>query len=442
MGVNDPTLHYDWDLPEDGAADDTWGTTLNEAVADANEVIESIDEVVFGLSGAVDAQMTLLLDIEQRIINLQNARATPHYARVSPPTSLATYTTADAIDWADPADFDVGGDFYDSSFPHLLTVPNNGGYNISAQITLPTHMGGSGDDDKYGWELTIHKNAASTPIAMKRTPRTMNGSDKARAVNEALVVSVIDEALIGDTYEVRLRRFGSPTKNYSSDLIQAASDHFDVFLLPSPLPEVLATMQWSTPMLVGRWARLGEIDSDVAGGAANLADGDVYYRPVAVHRKVVLDQVAFGLRIAQTGQQNVRVGIYQAAATTAFPSVLLGQTADMEFDGSAKADYSAFFQSPITLNPNVLYWLTIMMYDVSGGGTFQCEGVPGTGESVGAHLGHANPTDATSGTQPAVMLRATSGLSGALPTIADLTSVVFQTGINWPGIAVHIDSLP
>jgi len=416
MGTIDPTLYYGWDLPLDAGSTDTWGTELNTAIGEQTvALILGIDGVLALVQVELDAVIATITNLDQRTTNLEGARAEPHYARLGPPVTITSSTTASALDWPTTAQFDVSSDtaFYDSATAERVTVPKKGGYNISAQITVPTHRGNlDGNDDKFGWELTLHKNAAGTPMATMRTPRTTNGSDSKKNVDETLRVAVIDSALAGDYYEVRLRRYGAVKAPASSNLIRAASDHFEIYQMPSPGEDVLATMQWSTPMLVGRWARLGEIDAEMSGGAVNLAAGNVYYRPVAVYRKVVLDQCSFGLRTASTGEQNARVGIYQAQAANAFPGALMGQTADMVFNGSAKADYTATFESPITLLPNVLYWMAIAQYDVSGGGTFQLEGVSGAGESIGAHLGWESPQDALPGaTQADFMLRAGIGAS-------------------------------
>ncbi len=449
MAVNDPTTNYLWDLPIDGGSLDIWGSETNESIGEelvAN--ILGVDGVLGTLQTALDLLEANILLAEERVTALKSASGEPVYVRTSKPNALDPIVHAlTQVLW--PAtDFEEGGTFYSAVNAELLTVPSDGGYNIVAQITVPIFKGkGDGDDDGIAWELSVHKNAATTPLGVSRIPFRTNGMS-AVSGNQVLRVAVMDDGATGDTYEVRVLRSTVTQKRTKTALIQSDTDHFSIHKLPSPVDVPLATMQWANPMVVGRWARLADaaVATKAAGVATpTLSDGKIHYRPFGVNRKVVLDQAGFNLGFSFTGSNNVRIGIYDTALLDGLPRTLIGQTLDIAMVNPSAGAFSNFFTTAVTLEPNKLYWAAVVQYIVSGSGAVRIlsYGLDDPGV-YGAHLGWDGSTAALVGTtETDCMLLATPSplISGALPTAADLTALSWDIN-GWPVPAFRIDELP
>lgn len=452
MATVDPTVNYSWNLPTDLGSLDIWGTELNTAIGDFGEVILSIDEVLASIQTALDAILVTILDLEQRVVGLQSGRQFARYCRLTKPDALDTnnvLNTPFAINWP-VATFDVGGPFHNvGADPNRLTVPTDGAgiYNISGQIIVPLHAGGggaSGNDDRIGWELSIYKNDGADPVARTRYPGLNDGSDSSFQIigPGALQVQCIDEAVAGDFYELRLSQQDNASGKNLTAIWRAISDHFEIVQYHSPSTPVLADMQWGNPMIEGRWSRLdGWRSSGSEGTSGVFDDGKIAYRPVMVHRTVVIDQLAFGIFSSTDGENNVRLGIYSSNALTGIPQTLLSQTPDIELNvETSKTVFSAALLSDVTLQPNRLYWFAFAQYNVSGSNDVS----PFAYDTnlLGSYLGWDTATLALQDEDQATGILSTPSplLAGALPDIADLTALVWFTG-KTPSVAAHLNSI-
>jgi len=439
MTVQDPTTTYGWDLPLDGGATDTWGTEMNEAVGDFEGAIVSVDEVLAALQAALDTFESDLIATQTRIVALQNTSAEAVYVRMDVPDALDPSPFGlDPVIWpfTGPT-FEAGGTFYSLSNAERLTIPSEGGYNIASQITLPTFAKGSGDDDRIAWELSIHKNGSSTPLAVSRTPYQEDNMSS-NSGDQAFRVATIDDAIAGDYYDVRVSQQTSTDQD--SALRRAPSDHFSMSKLPSPVAVPLADMQFGNPMIEDRWSRLDQLGATSTESFwTDIGDGMVFYRPIMVHRGVVIDKMAFGIFSASSGRNNVRLGIYKASSTTGLPETLMGQTPDIELDDSAaKTVFESTLLLPVALKANQLYWYAFMQYNLTPNDTV----IPFTydPENYGPYLGWETSAEAFSeSTEERTILQVTPSplLAGALPAAADLTAMVWLTR-SYPSIASHL----
>lgn len=441
MPVQDPTANYGWDLPTVAGSEDTWGTETNESVGDFEGAISSVDEVLALLQADLDTFEANILLAEGRVLALQNAKAEAVYVRTNVPFALdpPPYSLT-PIMWPVP-EFQVGGTFWDAVNLEMLTIPSEGGYNIRAQITLPT-FARNGDDDRFAWELSIHKNGSVTPIAVSRTPEQINNMST-RSGDQTLRVAALDTAVQGDTYEVRIYRGTPAASRTDTALSRGPTDHFAINKLPSPVDVPLADMQWGNPMIEDRWNRLDCWGVSAAESWwANFDNGKIVYRPLMVYRTVIIDQLAFGVYFATVDRNNVLLGIYRANNATGMPSTLMSQVAEIELDGeTAKAVFDEPLLSAVTLQPNTLYWFAFAQYNISGAD--QVSPFTFDENNLGSYLGWAGSTSALQDPDQATGIVSTPSplLTGPLPANADLTALAWVTR-STPSIAAHLDEIP
>ena len=201
MTVNNPTTNYSWILPTEGGSDGTWGTELNEMMADLAGAIESIDEKIAELQVELDAEELRITDADERSEQLEANAPRPAYARVY---LDASESVADGVaeDLSFLEDFDKNGCF-DTSTPTRLTIPStyDGLFTVRGVVRVPSWSGA--DNDSPIWRARITKNVGATVISEARFPHYNDNFDSASG-DQTLIVEALVSAVGADYFELEI----------------------------------------------------------------------------------------------------------------------------------------------------------------------------------------------------------------------------------------------
>lgn len=202
MAVSDPTSNYGWLLPDVGGDIGAWGGILNAVIgADADEAVKGIDEVIHDLQLALDAAEADIVDIAARVTTLEAGIPAALATRLSLSGAFTIPSDVDTkILWG-TVDFDKGSISVADGTVATVPVDGTGLWQLRAQVEIPYHGGGAGNDNGRWVYLRIVKNGSEV-IGNTRHPYTDNGSDSTDTGNVTLNVAVLDQPAAGDTYEV------------------------------------------------------------------------------------------------------------------------------------------------------------------------------------------------------------------------------------------------
>ena len=236
MPFTDPTVNFGWHLPDNGADENTWGDASGADPEEGLDVIfAAIDAATKVVEDDADAARTNVTALTTRISALESGQFLPVIAQITMAGGFPTIPTATptALDFTTSLVTDTVG-MFDFAQPTRLTVQDGsdgplgsngrftlaGLYNLRAAIEVPTKYG---NDDSRQWVLEIRKNG-TTPVAVRRWPGTNDDFSDASG-NLTLAVEVMDEAAVGDYYEVLL------TTDQAGTVVSAV---FETYRLPSP----------------------------------------------------------------------------------------------------------------------------------------------------------------------------------------------------------------
>jgi hypothetical protein len=241
VAVNDPTTNYSWDLPAEGAATDTWGTTLNEMVGDSvTSVFESIDYTLGRLQDELDAEEIRIDDLVERTEQLEAAAPRPAYARAYLATAESiARNTAEDLSWTE--DFDKNA-MFDTSTPTRMTIPStfDGLYKVRGVVNVPFATGS--DNNSPSWYARIIKNGATT-MAESRLEMLNDNADNTGSGNETIIVEALVDAIGGDYFEIEVW-YQDVDSTVATLNVAAGSTktYFEIYRLRSPVVAVPATI--------------------------------------------------------------------------------------------------------------------------------------------------------------------------------------------------------
>ncbi len=234
MAVNDPTTNYSWDLPAEGAATDSWGTTLNEMVGDSvTTTFESIDYTLGKLQDELDAEEVRITDLVERTEQLEAAAPRPAYARayLASAESVAI-TVAEKLSFTE--DFDKN-DMFDSANPTRLTIPDTyqGLYKIRGVVSVPFATGS--DNNSPLWYARIIKNGATT-MAEHRLEMLNDDADNADSGNETMLVEALVNASASDYFELEVY-YDDPDSSVATLTVAAGANttYFEAYRVRGPV---------------------------------------------------------------------------------------------------------------------------------------------------------------------------------------------------------------
>jgi hypothetical protein len=205
--VHDPTLHYDWAIPDVGGDIGSWDGILNTMFGEDTAVdpvpVLGMDAVIGLIEADIDTLKTDLDSLLGRITTLEANAVTSMGARLDMsgtqaiPQDVSTKLTFGNVV------FDEGGVTTDTT---RITVPDSGAgaWQIRASVTGDRYApNSSGDDDGRFWELIIWKNGITgTELARKRVPYINDGVHSSDSSTITVGISILDsEAVEGDYYE-------------------------------------------------------------------------------------------------------------------------------------------------------------------------------------------------------------------------------------------------
>jgi hypothetical protein len=258
VAVNDPTTNYSWDLPAEGAATDTWGTTLNEMVGDSvTSVFESIDYTLGRLQDELDAEEIRIDDLVERTEQLEAAAPRPAYARAYLATAESiARNTAEDLSWTE--DFDKNA-MFDTSTPTRMTIPStfDGLYKVRGVVNVPFATGS--DNNSPSWYARIIKNGATT-MAESRLEMLNDNADNTGSGNETIIVEALVDAIGGDYFEIEVW-YQDVDSTVATLNVAAGSTktYFEIYRLRSPVVARQATARqgiwWSSSSALGRTRR-------------------------------------------------------------------------------------------------------------------------------------------------------------------------------------------
>ncbi len=363
MAVNDPTTTYGWDLPADGGSNDTWGTELNEMIADLVGAITSIDEVLAALQTQVTGLTNDMDDVEDRA-DAVDASNTPAYARaVSSAATNITKNTATILSWTSaPVN---AGTMWAAANATRLTVPTDldGVYGVRAMIEVQRYAG-SGDNARL-WEIRLLKNGAEIATTIK--PYTNAGNDTNSLLEGILVESLI-QGTPGDYFEVQVlwNEFESSVDPaVVNPSLTAYKTYFEAIRYPGPVSS--GVWEACTSYIpITKWG--GSIYGSKLSTSFAFTDGNAHYTPFIPSEDMTIDKLAFAI-IAQTAGDagTARMGIYATiSATDHRPGALLGQTANIATLAAA-AEFETSLGTAVNLTKGTVYWLAFAWKVTTGG---------------------------------------------------------------------------
>jgi hypothetical protein len=241
VAVNDPTTNYTWDLPLEGGATDTWGTTINEMVGDAvTSTFEAIDYTLGKLQGELDAEELRITDLVERTEQLEAAAPRPAYARAYLATAESiARNVAEDLSWTE--DFDKT-DMFDSAAPTRMTIPStyDGLYKVRGVVSVPFATGS--DNNSPSWYARIIKNGATT-MAESRLEMLNDNADNTGSGNETMIVEALVNAVGGDYFEIEVW-YQDVDSTVATLNVEAGTTktYFEIYRLRSPVVALPATI--------------------------------------------------------------------------------------------------------------------------------------------------------------------------------------------------------
>jgi hypothetical protein len=241
VAVNDPTTNYSWDLPAEGAATDTWGTTLNEMVGDSvTTTFESIDYTLGKLQDELDSEEVRLADLVERTEQLEAAAPRPCYARAYLATAESIARNV-AEDLSFTEDFDKN-DMFDTANPTRMTIPStfDGLYKVRGVVSVPAATGS--DNNSPAWYARIVKNGATT-MAESRLEMLNDNMDNTAAGNETIIVEALVDAVAGDYFEIEVW-YQDVDSTVATLNVEAGSSktYFEIYRVRSPVVVVASSL--------------------------------------------------------------------------------------------------------------------------------------------------------------------------------------------------------
>lgn len=353
MAVNDPTTNYGWDLPVDGGSTNTWGTLLNEMVAEAiGAVIESMDTVIKAVDDDIATQTARLRDFEDRVDALTN---TPAYARIyraAAGVQSILELTPTTLEW-DTEVHDVGGLYNFATEPDGFVIPVglDGLYRIRAVVQ---YRALSQSDNGREVKLRIKKNGSI--IAESEFPWTDDGHSSISG-NRSVGVVTLDEADVFDTYTVELEHEDIDS-NVVLETNDGASDSwFEVVRLPS-VPNVVSFAQ--STAFNGRHAAAGVPYIGPRGGVGDrtFADGDMLVVAFVAPDTMGVDRLSVVTGGASAGTGNLRFVIYDSDDESSYPNQKLYESGNFSVAGANSV--STATSVGVTFIAGRVYWVGII----------------------------------------------------------------------------------